>query len=111
MAKYRLLAVTNAVAGQDQELNSWYDSRHVPDVLSVPGVVSAQRFRVPAGLEGPFTWRYLTLYELDTLDVNAVLQELGVRFGTPVMPATDALDRASAGAVILEEIGDVVRRG
>jgi hypothetical protein len=45
---------------QEEEWNRWYDGQHVPDLLSVPGFVSAVRFR-ERNSEG----RYLALYEVE----------------------------------------------
>jgi len=54
---------------RDREFNSWYDEVHVRDALAVPGIVSAQRFRLHEvhhplfGEPGPP--RYLAVYELE----------------------------------------------
>lgn len=67
MTSHRLLAFTNPVAGREDEFNRWYDERHVPDLLAVPGIVSAQRFALTdATGEGKPAWSYLALYELET---------------------------------------------
>jgi hypothetical protein len=34
-----------AVEGRQDEFNDWYDNQHIPDLLSVPGIVAVQRFR------------------------------------------------------------------
>jgi len=44
MVKFTYLVLTNAVPGREEEFNRWYTEQHLPDVLRVPGVVSAQRF-------------------------------------------------------------------
>jgi hypothetical protein len=44
--------------------NDWYDNVHVPELLSVPGFVSAVRFR-QLGTEG----QYLAMYEIEHPDV------------------------------------------
>ena len=41
--------------------NDWYDNVHVPELLSVPGFVSAVRFR-QLGAEG----HYLAIYEIES---------------------------------------------
>ena len=46
MAKHVFVVFTNPVEGKDATYNDWYDNRHLPDVLDVPGFVSAQRFRL-----------------------------------------------------------------
>ena len=38
------LVFSNPVEGRDGEFNEWYDTVHVPEVLAIPGILSAQRF-------------------------------------------------------------------
>jgi hypothetical protein len=48
-----LLVYTNPTPGQDAAFNDWYDNTHVPQILALPMVVSAQRFRLgPTGVDG-----------------------------------------------------------
>ncbi len=59
--------------GHEADWNRWYDRRHVPDLLSVPGFRSGRRFEVVAdypgvGVSGDLP-RYLALYDLDSADV------------------------------------------
>lgn len=46
MAKYVMFVMTNCEPGKDAEFNDWYDRIHLPDVLRVPGVVAAQRYKL-----------------------------------------------------------------
>jgi hypothetical protein len=70
--------------GQEEEYNRWYNEEHAPDVVSVPGFVSAQRFkRSPAQMranaaESP---AYLVLYKIVTDDLPAVYAEVNRRAG------------------------------
>ena len=69
---------------REEEFNRWYDEVHVPDILTIPHVVAAQRFRLArdtsrssspwAAEDGP---RYLAIYELDTDDPDIILRALG----------------------------------
>jgi hypothetical protein len=61
-----ILAVTNAVAGREAEFNKWYDEVHVKDLVAVPGIGAAQRYRVvaPNGMPAP-PYEYLTIYRAD----------------------------------------------
>lgn len=97
MAKYTFLALTNPVAGKENEFNEWYDKHHVPDVINVPGFISGQRFKLAdsqmGNAEATKTYRYLALYEIETDDVAATLKELMARGGTADMVASDAIDR------------------
>jgi hypothetical protein len=52
----------------DEEYNTWYDA-HLPEILSIPGFVAAQRFRLDppeGGDTGPVPFTYLAIYEIDT---------------------------------------------
>jgi hypothetical protein len=99
-----MLVFTNPVAGQDDAFNEWYDSRHLVDILNVPGVVAAQRYDLapmtlpegedmPAQVPSP-AHRYLTIYELDR-DPDAVMKEFMSRAGTDRMPLSETLDLAT----------------
>ena len=56
-----VLVVEIEVAEDDvAELNRWYDDKHVPERLAMPGFVAARRF---ASTEKP--GRFLAVYELE----------------------------------------------
>jgi hypothetical protein len=72
-----MLALTNCLPGREDEFNEWYDNTHVKDLLAVPGVVSAQRFKIPSGDEDSAPYQYLTVYGIEgsVEDVRASLAE------------------------------------
>src|SRR5689334_4600665 len=98
MEKHLFVVLTNAVEGQEDTFNEWYTNVHVGDVLKVPGIVSARRFKLSdtqrEGTSPP--WRYLALYEVETDDLNSVLAELKKRGGTSAMVVSDAMARDAA---------------
>ena len=47
-------------AKDTQEFNEWYNKEHLPELLSVPGILSAARYEAVKG--GP---QYLACYELE----------------------------------------------
>jgi hypothetical protein len=69
-----LLVYTDVEPERDDEFNRWYDDVHLADVLAVPGMVAARRYRLsgPAPSDQPIAARYLVIYELDTDDVEGV---------------------------------------
>ncbi|MGD9890170.1 MAG: hypothetical protein AB7R89_02725 [Dehalococcoidia bacterium] len=84
MAKALYLVYTNCEAGREAEFNEWYDNTHLKDLLSVDGIVAAQRFQLTGpGPETvtrsgePAVAQYLAIYELDTEDTDAVLARIG----------------------------------
>ncbi len=61
-----LMVMTDVDAEVEIEFNRWYDERHIPNMLSVPGVLNARRFRALQGKPN-----YLALYELRDTTVVA----------------------------------------
>ncbi len=64
--KHLLVVFSEAVEGQDDDYNDWYTNTHLPEVVSTPGFVAAQRFRYvesAAGGEPPHA--YLAIYEVE----------------------------------------------
>lgn len=90
MPTYQMVVMSNAVAGREDEYNRWYTEQHLGDVLKVPGVVSAQRFKLQDADAAPSP--YLALYEIDAPGVAPVMDEINRRVGTAAMPMSDALD-------------------
>jgi len=80
------LVFSNPVAGHEDEYNKWYNEQHAPDVVAVPGFVTAQRFvknDLPlyrmVDLQVP---KYLVIYKIVTGDVDAVFAEVSRRLKT-----------------------------
>jgi hypothetical protein len=57
---------------KDADYNKWYNDTHLAEIVSVEGIVSARRF-APMDGNGP----YIAIYELDSDDLDAVVQRLG----------------------------------
>jgi hypothetical protein len=110
------LVFSNSVEGKDREFNEWYDAVHVPEVLGLPGVLSAQRFDVgqptldpaaDATLPAP-AHRYLTVYEVDG-DIEKVLSGLAEGATSGRMHMSDSLDVTSASIVFWKPRGAAVK--
>ncbi|CAM3127556.1 hypothetical protein MYCO108962_00520 [Mycobacterium colombiense] len=104
MADRLMLVFTNPIQGQDEAFNDWYDTRHVVDVLNVPGVVAVQRYDLapmtlpdgdaaPAELPPP-AHRYLAVYELAD-DPDSVMNEFLSRAADGRLPLSETLDLTS----------------
>ena len=97
MAKYLMVVPSSAKAGRDDDYNSWYDSTHLADICSLPGVTSGRRYDAQPDVSlAPPPARYLAIYEIETDDVAAVLAEMGRRAAGGEMSMSDALDIESA---------------
>jgi hypothetical protein len=91
--RYNLIALTNPVEGREDEFNAWYSDVHLADVLKLPGVKAAQRFRL-ADVQhrpGPFEWSYMAVYEIEIDDLATTLHALKAASGTESMPLSPAL--------------------
>jgi hypothetical protein len=111
-----LLVFTNPVEGRDHAFNEWYDTRHIGDILNVPGIVAAQRYElapmalpqgddVPAELPPP-AHRYLTIYKISG-DPDAVMKEFLQRVGTDQLELSDALDLTAISMAAWKPRGDL----
>src|SRR5271155_4214779 len=76
---YYFFVFSNPVAGHEDEYNKWYNEQHAPDVVAIPGFVTAQRFvknDLPlyrmVDLQVP---KYLIIYKIVSADVEAVFNE------------------------------------
>ena len=60
-----LLVLMQPPSNIDEEFNAWYDTEHVPERLSVPGVLTAIRFSSITAA----TPKYLAMYDLESESV------------------------------------------
>jgi hypothetical protein len=101
MAKHVLLAFTDAVEGQEDVYNEWYNETHIPEILSVPGIVSARRFRTKiVNVAGAPAWKYVAIYEVETDDLGGTLKTLGETTGEVI----SALDQSKSGTIVAKVI-------
>ena len=91
MTKFLSVALTNAAEGRETDYNDWYEKQHVFDVLAIPGVQSAQRFRLSDKSRQKLGYRYMALYEIETDNIEDIHREIARRAGTAEMPRSDAV--------------------
>src|SRR5215467_1539777 len=106
MAKYTFVVLTNPVEGKESEYNEWYNTHHVPEVISVPGFVSGQRFRLA---DTQFdreskAQRYLAIYEIETDDLAATLKDLRSRGVSGEIVPSDAIDMKSVSTFMFTPV-------
>jgi hypothetical protein len=92
------LVFNQPVAGQEVEYNDWYDHQHAPDVVSVPGFVSARRYVLAEYQLRPPTHmkpRYVVIYKLVTADLAAVYAEVSRRIRSGETRMSHTLDMSS----------------
>ena len=62
-----LLASMNVDPAAEDEFNEWYNTEHIPFLASVPGVLTARRFK---SADPTSERKYLALYNLETVDAS-----------------------------------------
>ncbi len=110
MPSFTLVVLSNPVEGREDEYNDWYTNAHLADVLGVPGVVSAQRFRrtEQQRTAGPHAWKYMALFECEADEVRTVTDGMQARSGNPGWRSSALADELMV--CFFEPITDVVRR-
>ena len=71
---HKMIVMAKAKPGQSDALAKWYDETHIPELLAIPGLVTAERHAVMPlkGPEGIPVWDFLLIYGLEG-DPMAVL--------------------------------------
>ena len=67
MANYILMVQLDVAEEHVEEFNRLYDGEHVPNLLSVDGVVSGQRYELDRNADDQL--RYLAIYELERAEI------------------------------------------
>lgn len=93
MQRCKLIVLSNAKPGCEDEYNDWYTDVHLADMLQVPGIVGAQSFRRILNQHdpGPYRWAYMALFECENDNVKQVVERLRGRSGTESVPIRGAV--------------------
>ena len=74
MSQYKLVVMTSAVKGREDEFNDWYDNEHLGDICALDGFTGAARYELEPGQDNPTGHKYLAIYDMETDDVEATMQ-------------------------------------
>lgn len=110
MPRYKMIVMSNPVEGREAEYNDWYQNVHLDEVVKLKGFTSARRFRLARSLTERETWPYAAIYEIETDDIDAVLQRLRDAAASGRLKMSESLATALAYATVYEEFGPVVTR-
>lgn len=99
MPKAILVVMTRPTdAAREDEFNDWYDNRHLGEVLEIPGIKAARRFKLAdVQLDEPGSalgqgLSYLALYEIEVDDLETIGTELREREADGRIFQSDAVD-------------------
>jgi hypothetical protein len=74
MAEGLFLAYTHPRSPETEaEMNRWYSEHHLAEILTIPGVMAASRYR---SLEAQPEYGYLAAYMLSGTDLRAVVDRI-----------------------------------
>ena len=72
---HKMVVFAKAVPGKVEELAQWYDATHIPDLLAVPGLITAERHTIMPIKRPEDTpeWDFMLVYEFAGDDPLVVL--------------------------------------
>jgi hypothetical protein len=113
-----LVLTSGTVPGTDQDaFNRWYTGTHVPDILTIPGIISCRRYRVttarlhPGHILEP-AYEYSAIYQIRASSDEA-LQAVAKRIedlGNSGISESDAFDYSRVTAAFLLPVSDVITK-
>ena len=95
-----------ADAEREAGYNEWYSKVHIPEMCSIPGVVSARRYKVrDAGrIKADASKRpYVAIYELECDDINQPLSEFFARYADGRMTTSDTVQMSPPALITIYE--------
>ncbi|TZG27998.1 hypothetical protein [Sphingomonas montanisoli] len=98
MPKYLMLAINGPKPGiEEDDYNAWYRAQ-VEKIRTIPGVNSAQRYKVALGkgIDQP----YFTAYEVETDDIEAFKADMAARLHPLEPPFDQAMSLALLGEAV-----------
>lgn len=104
MPRFTLVAISNPTAGREAECGPWYDATHLKDMLTVPGVVSAQRFELLRGAPSKAFKQYMALYEVEAEDEQAARAIINT-LNAANLPLSETLDVSSVNLGVYRAVG------
>lgn len=108
--RYKMIVLSHPAAGREEEYNDWYQNFHLAQVVNIKDVKSAQRFRLARKLMEGEAHPYAAIYEIETDDIDAVLDELRAAAGTERLSISGAINTDFTNATVYEEFGAVVKK-
>jgi hypothetical protein len=96
MSRYLFVVHSNAAEGREQEYLD-YMSRHVDDILALPGVIWGRRGTVAAAQARPVqdAHRYITVFEVETENLQGFIDDMNARVISGRIPRSSSVTAAS----------------
>jgi 3-hydroxymyristoyl/3-hydroxydecanoyl-(acyl carrier protein) dehydratase len=111
MAKFKLVALSTPLAGKEEAFNEWYQNTHLQELIALPGVKRAQRFKQVHKMMGADSNPYLAVYDIECDDPMAFLGALGEAAAAGRVTAGDTMDMSTTYTSLFTEFGEAVVAG
>jgi hypothetical protein len=108
MPRFRMIMLSQANPGRDEDYERWYDEIHIPDMMQVPGFVAVQRFRVVKDVLGKTPYPFCTIYEIEADSADAALGAMFAALQSGKVRMSDSVDPATGQGFICEEVRERV---
>jgi len=108
MPKCKLIALTTPLPGREADFDDWYQNTHLPEILSLPGGITAQRYKLVAKMIGEDPNPFLAVYDFECDDPGAVLAAMGEAAGSGKLTQTDSQDFSTTYTAFFAEYGPEV---
>src|ERR671931_615636 len=99
-----MLILSRPTPGREAQYNKWYDEIHLGEMLRIPGIQAARRLRHARTLGEREVYPYAAIYEIETDDIDAVIQDIYREARSGRMLIDEALDRESVYAAVYQEL-------
>ena len=95
---HKMVVFAKAKPGQVEAIAKWYDETHIPDMLAVPGLITAERhtMMVVKQPEGLPQWDFMVTYEFEGPDPIVALTNLG----KAQVPLSDLMESTQTLSVV-----------
>jgi hypothetical protein len=100
-----MLVMSDPVEGREVQYNTWYEDVHLPQLLALDGIKSARRLRRARTLGERDAYAYLAIYEIETEDIDSVLENLVNTATAGQFSMSDAIDSENTYAAVYEDLG------
>lgn len=92
--RHLLMALSSARPGREDSYDTWFVDEHLPDVLAIPGFVSARPLARDATqlVRDESSYDRLTLYEIESDDLATTLKEFRSRVRDGRVRLSDDVD-------------------
>ena len=105
---FRMVSIAQPYEGREVEYDAWYKGRHIPEVLTLPGMVSGQRYTLHDALMPGIDSSSFALFEMEANSVEVARETLKAMATANLAKCTSAIPERTRAAVLEAYTGRVM---